>query len=569
MARQMKKLPAGSGFRLKSNTTKIQLRSVAVFCTNAVACECLRPVVGARPRSLETAQLKSSTQARGQETEGENMCKKKRKWARLGIRSLFLGLALGTPFLESQTASADSGPTTTGDVCMQQVYGGDTVTNSNRLNCTANDIKVAEAISAINQATGQASCTRGERFTLVATFRVDVTANERYDAAFFFNINGGTDARDVNGTCSESILRNPTQADPNSPVLNIDKDSCGDLNAGTYRNITFTIPDVLCQDTNNDRTLNLPNCTSWHSNGSTVCSGFSTAAPETKSKCNCDDTFQVPVTVETPGITVTKTATTGTTNGNGDPTLNEPAGNVTYSVSVKNDGNLVAITINSLTDDLYGNITQAAPTNPNITSTNCSLPQIIQPQGTYSCSFVAPVSGANGGDTITDEVCASGKDANQTDVGPTCDDATVVIVGVQPSATVEKKAIGAAVRFQVKVQNTSTFEELSLKKICDDKYGTIATSGELTCPAGTLGTIEDTTCGVSAADGGPGTLPVTLKVNGQVGDTYICDFDAAVPIDDGAKTDTVTATLSDNDVPPKSINPQGSATVTITTSHNP
>lgn len=452
---------------------------------------------------------------------------------------------------------------------MQQVYGGDTVSNANRLNCTASDIKIAKAISAVNKATGEAKCIAGDTFTLVATFQVDVTANARYDASFFFNIAGGADARNVSGTCSESLLRNPTQADPNSPVLNLDADSCGDLNTGSYTNITFEIPGVLCQDTNNDRLLNLPNCTSWHSNQGNVCTGFATAAPETKSKCNCDDTFQVPIEVETPGLTVTKTANTGQTNGNGDPTLNEPDGNVTYSVSVKNDGNFVAVTINSLTDDLYGDITKKTPTNPAITSTTCSVPQTIQPQASYSCSFVAPVSGANGGDIIKDTVCASGKDANQTNVGPSCDDATVTIVGVAPSATVEKKAIGAAVRFQVKVQNTSTFEEVTLKRLCDDKYGTIATSGNLTCASGTLGTIVDTTCGVSAANGGAGTLPVTLKVNGQVGDTYTCDFDAAVNIDAGAQTDTVTATASDNDAPPNTINPQGSATVTITTSHNP
>src|SRR6185369_4053048 len=138
-------------------------------------------------------------------------------------------------------------------------------------------------------------CIEGETFDLVGTFQVNVTANERYDASFFFNIAGGANARDVNGTCSESILRDPTQADPNAPVLNLDNDVCGDLNAGSYVNITFTIPGVVCQDPDFDHFLNLPNCTSWHSNKSTGCSGFSTAQPETKSKCNCDDTFEVPV----------------------------------------------------------------------------------------------------------------------------------------------------------------------------------------------------------------------------------------------------------------------------------
>jgi hypothetical protein len=490
------------------------------------------------------------------------MCKKKRKWARLAICSLFLGgVALGALLLGAQPASAvDDGPTVTGQVCMQTTFSGQVfgqaVPNSDKLNCTAQDIKIAEATTV-----SPTSCIAGDTFDLTATFRVDVTANSRYDAGFYFNIDGGANAR-LGTECSLSVVTPGA-----STSLNLDQDFCGDFNAGTHF-VTFTIPDVLCQAQPGTNRLRLPNCTAWHSNSGTACNQNTDADPDTKSKCNCDDNFTVPVTVETPGITVTKTASTGQTNGNGDPTLNEPGGNVTYTVSVKNDGNFVAITINSLTDDLYGDITKFAPTNPNITSTKCSLPQTIQPQGTYSCSFVAPVSNANGGDTIKDTVCASGKDANQTDVGPTCDDATVAIVGVQPSATVEKKAIEAAVRFQVKVQNTSTFEELSLKKLCDDKYGTIATSGALTCAAGTLGSVVNTTCGVSAP-GGAGALPVTLKVNGQAGDTYICDFDAVVEMDDGAKTDTVTATLSDNDAPPTTISPQGSATVTITTSHNP
>ena len=33
-----------------------------------------------------------------------------------------------------------------------------------------------------------------------------------------------------------------------NPALNLDADACGDLNAGTYTNVTFTIPNVLCQD---------------------------------------------------------------------------------------------------------------------------------------------------------------------------------------------------------------------------------------------------------------------------------------------------------------------------------
>lgn len=331
------------------------------------------------------------------------MCIKKRNWARLAMRSFFLiAVALGAQLLKAQPASAvDSGPTTTGDVCMQQVYGGSTVTNSNRLVCTASDIKIAKAISAVNAATGASSCLAGTTFTLTATFQVDVTANERYDAAFFFNITGGADARNPNGICSESILTNGV-----TPALNLDGDSCGDLNAGSYTNVTFTIPGVLCQDTDGDGFLNLPNCTSWHSNAGNICTGPSTAAPETKSKCNCDDRFQVPVTVESPSGAVLVKATKSV---------------VTYEVKVKNNSATRTVKINSLVDDLYGDLTKDKNSGNNlIQSTNCSAligDTLAAGATSDACQFSAEYAdpGTNGDQTnkVTAQIEDSG---NQTQI---------------------------------------------------------------------------------------------------------------------------------------------------------
>jgi hypothetical protein len=203
--------------------------------------------------------------------EGENMCKRKYEWIRLGICSLFLGaVALGGLLFGAQAVYAlDSGPTTTGNnVCLQPLYSGSApVTNANRVGCTANDIKIARATSV-----SPTTCVSGSTFTLTATFEVNVTANERYDAAFIFDI-GGDDVNndgvlDGNGArqgfCSESILTKTV-----SPAQDLDGDFCGDLNAGTV-NVTFTIPNVQCKDTDGDGQLNLPNCTSWHSNQGTV-----------------------------------------------------------------------------------------------------------------------------------------------------------------------------------------------------------------------------------------------------------------------------------------------------------
>ncbi len=167
----------------------------------------------------------------------------------------------------SVTPAGAANTTTVGAYCMQRIFMGPnaTVSGANQLNCTANDIRLSGALSV-----SPATCIAGQKFDLTATFRTAVTANSRYDAAFFFRIDGGATARGdgstASGTCSV------TQLDPAiTPAQSIDADSCGDLNAGIFDTVTFTIPQVECLDSNGDGFLNLPNCTSWHSNQGTAC----------------------------------------------------------------------------------------------------------------------------------------------------------------------------------------------------------------------------------------------------------------------------------------------------------
>ena len=468
-----------------------------------------------------------------------------------GAAILISGLLFGA---QNVSAQAVSGPTVTNDVCMQQIYGGDTVTNANRLNCTASDIKIAKAISALNLDTGTNTCILGQTFDLYATFQVNVTANERYDAAFFFRIDGGADARNPDGHCSASILRNPAPGDPNLPVLNLDNDTCGDLNSGSYTNISFIIPDVKCEAATDPATgqtldvLKLPNCTSWHSNAQSVCSGVPTAGPETKSKCNCDDNFTVPIIVEKPDIGVTKVA---------KPTsLDEPGGQVTFTVTVTNPAQFTSVTLTSLVDDpdndpnTNNSVTFNATSNPTLaqicTSTN------LAPGGSTTCSFTRTITG-NAGQSFTDKACVSGTDSNGSLVGPKCATASVSIKDVKPTATVVKSIdslLCAEMRFKVKVTNTDAAESLSLTKLEDDKFGNIATgSGQ---PA--LGAeVTATDC----------VVPKTIAKNGGF---YECTFDANVckPF---PHTDTVTGTLSDDEN--NTITPSGSATISNVTYTTP
>jgi hypothetical protein len=481
---------------------------------------------------------------------------------------LFGVMMLGGLFSVVSPASAQlSGGTVEDNLCMQRIFMGPTatVTNSNQLNCTANDIRLSRAISV-----SPTSCIAGQKIDLTATFEVIVTANSRYDAGFFFRVDGGSNARgdgpNATGECSLSWL---TPGVP--PALAItsssaDKDSCGDLNSGTY-NVTFTIPQVLCEAALNTDppVLKLPNCTSWHSNSSTACTApgndnsiqaASYFHPDTKSKCVCDDNFTVPVIVEHPNITVDKTAS---------PTqLNEPGGNVTYTVKVTNPAEVAFVTLTSISDDpdnntATANIVTYLPIPP---GQNCpgSLPTgfsacttcdtsssttavVLAPGASTNCTFVVNVQGSAGAN-ITNKACVNGTDSNGGAIGPTCDTATVSILDVGPTAAVTKTVDSlqcVVVRYKVKVENTDTVESLSLTALSDSPFGSITS---------VQGNVLGTTCGVADPVGtlsglqgitGAGILPATILSEGM----YTCYFDAKFCT--GSNTDTVTATLKDGD----------------------
>lgn len=230
-----------------------------------------------------------------------------------------------------------SGDTLIDQSCLQRIFIGnhtDGVNNSNLLNCTASDIAIAHAIEVFPD-----SCVEGTYFKLKAKFKVNVNAKDRYDEVFVFRADGGDNARGdgstAAGVCSLSTL-NPL----GKPGLDRDGDMCGDLNGGSYE-VVFDIDKVLCNDSDGDGWLNLPNCTSWHSNQATLCdtSKAFTFHPETKSKCRCDDKFQVPVEVQAEGVVV-KVAEKAV---------------VTYSVEVINtSGTEVAVT--SLVDNKHGDL---------------------------------------------------------------------------------------------------------------------------------------------------------------------------------------------------------------------
>jgi hypothetical protein len=118
-------------------------------------------------------------------------------------------------------------------------------------------------------------------------------------------------------------------------------------------------------------------------------------------------------------LEVTKTA---------DPTsVYEPGGWVIFDVMVENNGP-VELTVTSLSDDVYGDITDVA--NPDLDSTTCSVPQLLLAGDSYTCRFEAEVTGVVG-DEQTDTVTVTAADPAGAQLTGQ-DDATVLILGEPP-----------------------------------------------------------------------------------------------------------------------------------------
>ena len=158
--------------------------------------------------------------------------------------------------------------------------------------------------------------------------------------------------------------------------------------------------------------------------------------------------------------------------------LPEPGGNATFDVTVKNASAVDSVTITSRTDDVYGDLDGKG---------TCDVPQTIAAGASYSCSFSGAVSG-NAGGSHTDVVTASGTDDDGNPVSDD-DDATVRITDLAGSILVTKSATptslpepGGNVTFDVKVENTSAVDSVTITSLTDDIYGNLDGKGTCVVP---------------------------------------------------------------------------------------
>jgi hypothetical protein len=216
----------------------------------------------------------------------------------------------------------------------------------------------------------------------------------------------------------------------------------------------------------------------------------------------------------------------------------EPGDDVTFDVTVQNVSAVDTVTINSLVDDVHGDLNGQG---------TCSVPQVLPPAGgLYSCSFTVFVGG-NAGDYETDLVTAQGIDDDGNAVEDR-DGETVKIFGVPPQLEAAKVAVppfaldtGSPVLFVIGVQNTSSSADpVTLTSLVDDVHGDL--NGRGTC-----------------------SVPQVLAPAPGAGSIYVCSFTATVPVAaipaGGTEVDTVTAAGVDDEGTP--VTTQAQATVQI------
>ena len=466
--------------------------------------------------------------------------------------------------------------------CLQNEYNiengaaAGSTAQSLALNCTANDVRVAQ-VTSVKDLSGKplTTCFQGSTFSFIADFEIVTSStSSRSNIGLYFATQNQANA--LRGSCVDNIVSplhtcaggsgtcgsdNYHELDPSTPP-----DNCGDTSSSdnspvfgaAAEGVTIRVDNFLCEAPAGSTTLQLPNCTSWQIPGGTIaCSSPSpsfpyeiAAVPGTKSKCNCG-TIALPITPVTVTPIVQKACntaiTTGTPTFTQNPNTASPnscdagaeGSTVTYTAAITNTSTVSGnnVVVDQICDDRYGNVFTAAGFTGHVcaagtvgTATNVSCPPSpIAPLATGTCTFTA-VQGEIA--TVTDTVSAWGHSAlNTTSTFSNVQSNTVTVTSTDaPSTATVTKGLDsttagcATVRYNVGVHNSSGADEnLSLSAFDDSAYGSITT---------VHGSVLGSTCGVATTSAGlgtlsgslgAGTLPATLAVGGS---DYACKFDA-------------------------------------------
>ncbi|WOJ94682.1 hypothetical protein R0135_05820 [Congregibacter variabilis] len=164
----------------------------------------------------------------------------------------------------------------------------------------------------------------------------------------------------------------------------------------------------------------------------------------------------------------------------------EPGGTVVYAVEVINTSDTESVTINSLVDDVYGDVFSLGVSCPTFSGAT------LAPSERFICAFresVPPAASAPGqpGDTVTDVITATGSSSGGA--ASDFDDATVEIIDAPSSLRSIKQAFpqtrpapGGTFAFLLAVQNTSPADTVTLNSLVDDVYGDLNGLGTCVSP---------------------------------------------------------------------------------------
>ena len=224
--------------------------------------------------------------------------------------------------------------------------------------CTAEDFTLTEVL--VNNP--PPSCTEGEIIPVGITLRIGMvpTATERYDIGIFVGNNANLPIGGASCTFSSLSPLDPPPPPPipfdrtsgSGPYRNLDGDFCGDTlktDGPVFKNVVLN--DVLCQDINGDGKLDISYALTWKSGVNDHCANPDDPddfIAEPLNKClslstSLDDIEVIPPQPDLPSFNITKTPVPSTIHSGGE---------VTYSLSVNNDGQ-VSITLTSLTDNIF------------------------------------------------------------------------------------------------------------------------------------------------------------------------------------------------------------------------
>lgn len=182
------------------------------------------------------------------------------------------------------------------------------------------------------------------------------------------------------------------------------------------------------------------------------------------------------------------------------PEVPEPGGPIRFDIAVTNTSPVDVVTIQSLEDTEFGDITLTSITDPNsaILETTCVAPQVLGVGSSYNCYFVVPIIG-NAGDTHSNVVIVSGIDDDLKDTAAAAT-ATVNIADVPAEisliSTPDKQIVpesGDEVEFAVNVTNSSTVDSVIINDVSDDDEGSSDISCEPNLPAN-LAPAESLSC---------------------------------------------------------------------------